>query len=71
MYIRVHLCSNNVILLPYSIQDIVSKQAKKLDNNYDVIQFVYKDGKKFIPVASSQKNKFLINPVKLKNQTNS
>lgn len=71
MYIRVHLCSNNVILLPYSIQDIVSKQAKKLDNNYDVIQFVYKDGKKFIPVASSQKNKFLIKPVKLKNQTNS
>ena len=70
MYIRVHLCSNNVILL-YSIQDIVSKQAKKLDNNYDVIQFVYKDGKKFIPVASSQKNKFLIKPVKLKNQTNS
>ncbi|GAB5055627.1 hypothetical protein COSHB9_00130 [Companilactobacillus alimentarius] len=70
MYIRVHLCSNNVIL-PYSIQDIVSKQAKKLDNNYDVIQFVYKDGKKFIPVASSQKNKFLIKPVKLKNQTNS
>ncbi|WP_218815878.1 hypothetical protein, partial [Companilactobacillus kimchii] len=65
-----HLCSNNVIL-PYSIQDIVSKQAKKLDNNYDVIQFVYKDGKKFIPVASSQKNKFLIKPVKLKNQTNS
>jgi hypothetical protein len=55
----------------YSIQDIVSKQAKKLDNNYDVIQFVYKDGKKFIPVASSQKNKFLIKPVKLKNQTNS
>lgn len=70
MYIRVHLCSNNVIL-SYSIQDIVSKQAKKLDNNYDVIQFVYKDGKKFIPVASSQKNKFLIKPVKLKNQTNS
>ena len=28
-------------------------------------------GKKFIPVASSQKNKFLIKPVKLKNQTNS
>lgn len=54
----------------YSIQDIVSKQAKKLDNNYDVIQFVYKDGNKFVPVASSQKGKFLIKPVKLTNKTN-
>lgn len=54
----------------YSIQDIVSKQAKKLDNNYDVIQFVYKDGNKFVPVVSSQKGKFLIKPVKLTNKTN-
>jgi len=49
----------------YSIQDLVSKQAKKLNNNYDVIQFVYKDGKKYIPIASSQKNRFLIKPVKI------
>lgn len=48
----------------YAIQKIVSQQAKKLDNNYDVIQFVYKDGKKYVPVASSQKTKFLIKPVK-------
>jgi hypothetical protein len=47
----------------YSIQKIVSDEAKKLNNNYDVIQFVYKDGKKYIPVASSQKHKFLISPV--------
>ena len=52
----------------YSIQKIISDQAKKLKNNYDVIQFVYKDGKKYIPVASSQKNKFLIKPVKLTNK---
>lgn len=52
----------------YSIQKLISNQAKKLDNNYDVIQFVYKDGKKYVPVASSQKNKFLIKPVKIKNQ---
>ncbi|ALB30002.1 hypothetical protein [Companilactobacillus heilongjiangensis] len=49
----------------YSIQKIISDEAKKLDNNYDVIQFVYKDGKKYIPVASSQKNKFVIQPVKI------
>lgn len=49
----------------YSIQKIVSSQAKRLDNNYDVIQFVYKDGKKYVPVASSQKNKFIIKPVKI------
>lgn len=49
----------------YSIQKIVSDEAKKLHNNDDVIQFVYKDGKKYIPVASSQKNKFLIQPVKI------
>lgn len=49
----------------YSIQKIISDEAKKLDNNYDVIQFVYKDGKKYIPVASSQKNKFIIQPVKI------
>lgn len=52
----------------YSIQEIIAKQAKKLKNNHDVIQFVYKDGKKYIPVASSQKNKFLIKPVKLENK---
>lgn len=51
----------------YSIQKIVSDEAKKLHNNYDVIQFVYKDGKKYVPVASSQKNKFLIKPVKITN----
>lgn len=51
----------------YSIQKIVSDEAKKLHNNYDVIQFVYKDGKKYIPVASSQKHKFLISPVRLSN----
>jgi len=50
----------------HSIQKIVSDQAKKLDNNYDVIQFVYKDGKKYIPVASSQKNKNLIKIVQTK-----
>lgn len=50
----------------YSIQNIIATEAKKLDNNYDVIQFVYKDGKKFVPVASSQKNKYLIKPVKVK-----
>lgn len=49
----------------YSIQKIISDQAKKLHNNYDVIQFVYKDGDKYIPIASSQKNKFLIQPVKI------
>lgn len=49
----------------YSIQKIIANEAKKLDNNYDVIQFVYKDGKKFVPVASSQKNKYLIKPVKV------
>ena len=49
----------------YSIQKIVSDEAKKLHNNDDVIQFVYKDGKKYVPVASSQKNKFLIQPVKI------
>ncbi|KRN98930.1 hypothetical protein [Companilactobacillus kimchiensis] len=53
----------------YSIQKIISTQAKKLDNNYDVIQFVYKDGKKYVPVASSQKNRFLIKPVKIKQPT--
>ncbi|MQS76911.1 hypothetical protein FHL06_11215 [Lactobacillus halodurans] len=51
----------------HSIQNIVSTQAKKLANNYDVIQFVYKDGKKYVPVASSQKHKDLIKPVKLSN----
>ncbi len=51
----------------YSIQKIVSDQAKKLHNDNDVIQFVYKDGKKYVPVASSQKNKFLITPVKIQN----
>lgn len=49
-----------------SIQKIIAAEAKKLDNNYDVIQFVYKDGKKFVPVASSQKNKYLIKLVKVK-----
>lgn len=50
----------------HSIQNIIAKQAKKLDNNYDVIQFVYKDGNKYVPVASSQKNKYLIKPVEIK-----
>lgn len=50
----------------HSIQDIIAKQAKKLKNNYDVIQFVYKDGKKYVPVASSQKNRYLIKPVEVK-----
>lgn len=49
-----------------SIQNIIQKSAKKLDNNYDVIQFVYKDNKSYIPVASSQKNKNLIPLVKTK-----
>lgn len=49
-----------------SLQKIISKQAKKLNNNYDVIQFVYKDGKKYVPVASSQKNRDIIQPVKTK-----
>lgn len=51
----------------YSIQKIISDEAKKLDNNYDVIQFVYKDGNKYVPVASSQKNRFIIKPVKIDN----
>jgi len=51
----------------YSIQKIVADEAKKLDNQYDVIQFVYKDGTKYIPIASSQKNRFLIAPVKISN----
>lgn len=55
----------------YSIQKIVSDEAKKLHNNYDVIQFVYKDGKNYVPVASSQKNKFIIKPVKITNTTKS
>ena len=49
-----------------SIQNIIQKSAKKLDNNYDVIQFVYKDNKSYVPVASSQKNKNLIPLVKTK-----
>jgi len=49
----------------YSIQKIVSDEAKKLNNNSDVIQFVYKDGKKYIPIASSQRHRFLIPPVKI------
>lgn len=49
-----------------ALQNIVATQAKKLDNNYDVIQFVYKDGKTFVPVASSQKNRNLIKLVKTK-----
>lgn len=49
-----------------ALQNIVANQAKKLDNNYDVIQFVYKDGKSFIPVASSQKNRNLIKLVSTK-----
>jgi len=49
----------------YSIQKLIATQAKKLHNNYDVVQFVYKDGKKYVPIASSQKNKFLIKPVKI------
>lgn len=53
----------------YSIQKIVSTQAKKLHNNYDVIQFVYKDKKKYVPVASSQKNKFIIKPVEITQST--
>ncbi|PMD69467.1 hypothetical protein [Companilactobacillus nuruki] len=50
----------------HSIQKIISDQAKKLNNNYDVIQFVYQDGKKFIPVASSQKTRDIIKVVKTK-----
>lgn len=53
----------------YAIQEIVSTEAKKLKNNYDVIQFVYKDGKKYVPVASSQKNKNIIKPVKTNQST--
>lgn len=49
-----------------ALQNIVANQAKKLDNNYDVIQFVYKDGKSFVPVASSQKNRNLIKLVSTK-----
>lgn len=50
-----------------SIQKIISDEAKKLHNNDDVIQFVYKDGKKYILVASSQKHRNLIKPVKVSN----
>lgn len=53
----------------YSIQKLIATQAKKLHNNYDVVQFVYKDGKKYVPIASSQKNKFLIKPVKIEQDT--
>lgn len=53
----------------HSIQTIIAKEAKKLTNNYDVIQFVYKDGNKYIPVASSQKNRYLIKPVQIKSNT--
>jgi len=49
----------------HSIQKIISDEAKKLDNRNDVIQFVYKDGGKYIPIASSQKNKFIIKPVEI------
>jgi hypothetical protein len=50
-----------------SIQKIISDEAKKLHNNDDVIQFVYKDGQKYILVASSQKHRNLIKPVKVSN----
>ena len=48
-----------------SIQKIISDEAKKLHNNDDVIQFVYKDNKSYVPVASSQKHRNLIKPVKV------
>ncbi len=47
-----------------SIQDIITKQAKKLNNNNDTIQFGYKeDSDNTILIAGSSKAKDFVTPV--------
>ncbi|AUI72167.1 hypothetical protein COSHB9_08910 [Companilactobacillus alimentarius] len=62
--VRNNKATNDQKLYIASIQHIIATQAKKLKNNNDVIQFVYKDGKNYVLVASSQKHRNLIPLVK-------